>query len=281
MTERLPASFDRAALERIIRRAAELQTGEHEVGDQLSAAEVLALGKEVGISERYLRQAVLEESNRPLAAQAVGWLDRFAGPALVTAERVIAGKGDTVEAALLSRMEQDELLRVQRQKSGRIAWEQMTGWQATVKRSVTSSKAYHLQHAELVAATITPLEEGYVHVSLQATLRQARGNYLGFGIGFASVAAAGSAVLFALSALPLVALAPLPLAAGLLFGISRQFRPVAERTQLGLEVILDHLERGATKPVHQLPPRTTGLLDVIATEVRRALEPMRKGNDRS
>lgn len=276
MTEPLPANFDRAALERIIQRAAELQTGEHEVGDQLSTDEVLALGKEVGISERYLRQAVLEESNRPLVAQAGGILDRFSGPAVVSAERVVAGDADNVELALLRHMEHEELLRIQRQKTGRLTWEQMGGWHTMVKRSVSGSRPYHLQHAELVSATITPLEPGFVHVSLQASLRQSRGQYLGWGFGMASLTVAGAAVLLALGAFPLVALAPLPLGGGLLYGISRQFRPVAERAQLALEVILDTLERGAAKPAHQLPPRTAGLLDVIATEVRRALEPGKK-----
>jgi hypothetical protein len=276
MTERLPANFDRAALERIIRRATELQTGEHDVGDELSTEEVLALGKEVGISERHLRQAVLEESNRPMVVQAEGWLDRLSGSAVVSAERVVAGDGDGVESALLRHMEQEELLRLQRQKAGRIAWEQMTGWQATVKRSVSGGRPYHLQHADLITATLTPLETGYLHVSLVASLRQNRAQYLGFGFGMASLTVAGAAVLFALGAFPLVALAPLPLGAGLLVGVSRQFRPVAQRTQLGLEIILDHLERGVAKPSHQLPPRATGLLEVIATEVRRALEPARK-----
>ncbi len=277
MTEpRLPANFDRAALERIIRRATELQTGEHEVADQLSAEEVLALGKEVGISERHLRQAVLEESTRPMAAQAEGWLDRSVGSALVTAERVVAGDLESVEEAILRHMEKEELLRVQRQKSGRIAWEQMTGWQATVKRSVSGGRPYYLQYAELVTATLTPLETGYLHVSLSASLRGNRGQYVGWGAGMMSLAIAGTAVLFALGAFPLVALAPLPAGAGLLFGISRQFRPVANRAQLALEVILDHLERGGAKTQHQLPPRATGLLEVIATEVRRAIDAPRK-----
>ncbi|PYP56441.1 MAG: hypothetical protein DMD40_10765 [Gemmatimonadetes bacterium] len=54
----------REALERIIKRAAELQAGEHDVGDGLTNNEVLALGKDVGIPDRYLRQAMLEEQTR-------------------------------------------------------------------------------------------------------------------------------------------------------------------------------------------------------------------------
>ena len=52
--------IDRHALERIVKRAAELQAGEREIGDGLTQGEVMALGKDVGIPERYLRQAMLE-----------------------------------------------------------------------------------------------------------------------------------------------------------------------------------------------------------------------------
>jgi len=45
MTEGTPARIDRAALDRIIRRAAELQTAEREIGDSLSPDEVMALGR--------------------------------------------------------------------------------------------------------------------------------------------------------------------------------------------------------------------------------------------
>jgi len=49
MSEGTPARIDRAALERIIQRAAELQTAEREMGDSLTSDELMALGREVGI----------------------------------------------------------------------------------------------------------------------------------------------------------------------------------------------------------------------------------------
>ena len=56
--------IDRAALERIIKRAAELQTGERDIGEGLTEQEVLQLGRDVGIPGRYLQQALLEEQSR-------------------------------------------------------------------------------------------------------------------------------------------------------------------------------------------------------------------------
>ena len=55
MTSGPPARIDRAALERILQRAAELQASEHE-GSHLSPDEILSLGKEVGIPQRHLQQ---------------------------------------------------------------------------------------------------------------------------------------------------------------------------------------------------------------------------------
>jgi hypothetical protein len=46
--------ISREALERIIQRAAELQAGERDIGEGLTKDEVLALGKDVGIPNRYL-----------------------------------------------------------------------------------------------------------------------------------------------------------------------------------------------------------------------------------
>src|SRR3989304_5386503 len=59
MSEGSPARIDRAALERIIQRAAELQTAEREMGDSLTSDELMALGREVGSPGRYLQQALL------------------------------------------------------------------------------------------------------------------------------------------------------------------------------------------------------------------------------
>ena len=46
----------REALERIIKRAAELQAGAQDVGDGLTHDEVVALGKDVGIPSRYVHK---------------------------------------------------------------------------------------------------------------------------------------------------------------------------------------------------------------------------------
>src|SRR2546427_203612 len=83
--------ISREALDRILQRAAELQAGEHDVGEGLTEAELLALGTDVGIPARYLRQALLEERTRTVAAVPKGLWAWLAGPAQLAAARVVPG----------------------------------------------------------------------------------------------------------------------------------------------------------------------------------------------
>lgn len=267
--------IDRAQLERILQRATELQAGEHEIGEGLTQQEVIDLGKDVGIPAVYLRQAMLEQRSRSEVRTPAGVLNQVFGPAEVGAVRVARGEPATVEQALLRWMEKNELLVVLRHQPGRISWERLGGMQAALRRGMAtfdSSRArFMLDKVDQVHATVTTLEPGYCHVSLSATLRETRGGYVGGAATLAGVGAVGSAVLFALSALPLVALAPLPVGLGLAWTVSRHFRPVAGRVQLGLERALDHAEGAGERPSHQLPPRGPRLIELLAGEVRRAL----------
>src|SRR3954447_13681142 len=90
MSEGSPARIDRTALERIIRRAAELQTAEREVGDTLTSEELIAVVSEVGLPPRHFQHASLEERARLGAPASSGILERFAGPGDVAAQRVVS-----------------------------------------------------------------------------------------------------------------------------------------------------------------------------------------------
>lgn len=270
----LPARIDRAALERIIQRAAELQTGERELGDDLTEDQVLALGKDVGIPARYLQQALIEERVRTQPAES-RWLDRTIGAATVTADRVVMGSADLQEHMLLEWMERTEHLMVQRQQAGRITWEQMGGFQAMLRMSAAAfagGARAMLDKTGAVSATITPLEAGYCHVQLSADLRGTRGAFIGGAAAFVSVGAAATLVMAVLGAFPLVLLLPLPAAIAAGYGVTRPYSGVAERTRLGLERALDQLERRASRPTPELPPRSSVITSLVQ-EVRKALKP--------
>ena len=276
MTSGPPARIDRAALERILQRAAELQAGEHDMGDDVSSDDVLALGRDVGIPARYLQQAILEEQSRVDARSPSGVLNWLAGPGSVSAQRVVQGDVERVQVALMAYMEEHELLCVQRRQPGRVSWEPLGGFQATIRRSTaafgTGKQPFMLDKARVVHATFTGLEAGYVHVSLIADLRQVRGAFVGGGAALASLGVAGATILLALGAFPVLAIAPIALGTGLAYGTVRQYPSRLERVQLGLERALDHLEQGGPKARHELPPRSGKLGSVIGDEIRKALK---------
>ena len=273
----LPQRIDRTAIERIIQRATELQTGERDISDGLTSEEVVSLGKEVGIPERYLQQAMLEERSRSLApVTPSGMLDRVMGPGIIRAERVVRGGVEDVEQRLIRYLDNHELFTIQRQQPGRITWEPIRGVQGALRRSSAvfqGNRPFMLSRAGLLSATVIPLEPGFCHVALSAELRGSRASMIGGAAAVGSLGAAAGVILFVLSPFVWLALAPLPLAAGIVWGILREYNPLVERARLGLERALDHLERGEPKPSHALPSRTGGVVGAILEEVRKAIQP--------
>ena len=276
MSEGPPGRIDRAALERIIQRAAELQTAEREIGDTLTSDELLALGREVGIPVRYLQQALLEERTRIGSLAPAGLIERVAGPGQVTAQRVVPAEAEVVERQLVRWMESNELLCVQRAQPGRITWEPVGGFHAAYRRSMAAlsagTRSFMLSRASTVSAAILSLESGYSHVTLAADARGVRSGYVGGSAALITSGAAGAALMVALGAMLPLALLPLPVALGLGYSVVRRYGPAVERLQLGLERALDFLEQSAGKPPRGLPDRSVGLLGVLADEVRKALK---------
>lgn len=280
MADLSPARIDREALERIIHRAAELQAAERPIGEGLTQDDVLALGKEVGIPTRFLQQALLEERARGATLAPGGVWDRIAGPPQASAQRVIRGTTDEIERALLRWMDQHELFRVQRHQPGRIVWEPLGGIPAAIRRSTAAlgsgRKPYMLARAEVVSATIVPLEDGFALVALVASARRTRANYATSSAVLTTAGIGTTALLVTLGAFFPVALLPIPAAVGISYGVLRQYPPKVERLRVGLERVLDHLEQQtgpqSGQPPRAIPEQTSSIFDLLADEVRRALK---------
>lgn len=272
------STIDRKALERILQRAAELQTSERDMGEGMTPEEVLSLGREVGIPGQYLQQAMLEERTNVTPAEPAGAWDRVVGPATAMAQRVVMGRTEDVMNALVTYMDQHELLCIQRRQPGRITWEPLSGFQATVRRSTaafgTGKRPFMLSNAATVAATLMPLEAGYVHVTLTADARGLRNAFIGGAAGITTAGAAAVAILAVLTPFAVIAVAPIPLALGLGYGVMRQYPPKLARIQLGLERALDELQQGGVDS-KRLPgtPGRPGLGSLLAEELRKALKP--------
>jgi hypothetical protein len=267
--------IDCAALERIMQRAAELQAAEADVGEGLTPDEVIALGKEVGIPGRHLQQAMLEQATAIVAPAEAGVLGRVVGPSEITAHRVVIGEPEDAARALIQWFDSNELLVVLRQQPGRVTFEPMGGMQAALRRGTaafsSSKPKFMLARVTTVTAIFAKLESGYCHISLTADLSQLRKGFIGGAFAGGSVGVAGALVSGVLSPFAIVAAVPVLVGAAIGWYVLKKYRPVADRVRLGLERALDYLERGGIKPGHQIPPRTGGLLDLIAGEVRKAL----------
>ncbi len=268
--------IDRDALDRIIRRAAELQAGEIDTGEAITEQELLKLGGDVGIDGRFLRQAMYEE-HAGATPEERGLLAKWIGPGRVAAGRVVPGDKTSVEQALEHWMTDSEALTVKRRLPDRTLWERQKGFFAEMKRGLgVGGKSYQLAKAQEVAVAVTQLEAGFCHVELSADISDARaGSATGGGIAAGSLGAVGLAMVAVLAGPPglvlAVAMVPLGLAAAAMPLVSRGHRRHATRMQLGLEQLLDRLEHGEIKPQHRPLPQGMFAFGRVAEEIRRAI----------
>lgn len=265
--DRSKAVVSRAALERVLARAAQLQEAsgdEAERPDTLTEAQIEELAKEVGLSSQHVRQALAEERARiqPIAATGTGIGYQLFGLDRVGAQRVVRGKPDRVLAALDKWMQRDEGLRVMRQRPDFIIWEPSRGVFESVRR-IFGSGDYALIRANEVTATVVPIDNEFTLVRLEAVfaaLRSEMGSRTIMGTVFG---AATTGVCFVLGVMAPVAVAPvLLIGAGSYLSARRTQLHAVHRASLTLEQALDRLERGESEPPSllrmiesALPPR--------------------------
>src|SRR5690349_13261719 len=119
-----PAKIDRAALERVLARAAELQAGMGDAPEEITEDQLIELGKEVGLSAQHLRQALAEDRTRSNVPDAERGLSAsLFGPSRVAASRTVPGNARDVLASIDGWMRKQELLVVKRHHADRIVWE--------------------------------------------------------------------------------------------------------------------------------------------------------------
>lgn len=259
--------ISREALERIIKRAAELQAGAQDVGDGLTHKEVLALGKDVGIPSQYLQQAMLEEQTRAVVETKRGFWGWLTGPRQLSAQRVVPGDRATVERALTRWMEEEESLQVKRRYPDHTSWEPKAGALASIQRAFGSKgRRFSLANAEEVTGQVTQLEAGFCHVAIGADVGPARAKRLTgasvvFGLGAAFTAALAVTV-------GGIAVVPAVLLSGTASLVARRHRPENDRVLVAMEQVLDRLERGEIRAEHALPQQHP--LERIADQVRKA-----------
>lgn len=251
-------TLDRATLDRVLARAAELQVESPgaDPSELLSEAQLIEIGKEVGLSPTTLTQALAEERTRIVIPDRGGLVSGVAGPPVATASRTVNGSVEDILFALDSYMRVEECLQVQRRFRDRIVWESRGGVLGVIKRGLNvNGRGFHLCKAETVAGTVVPVDDKRVVVRLDADLRESRSLRLK-GSGAAATAGAvggftvfGAATIANVAVLLSAGLAVVPIAVGGLvaYEVARRHRNVFARVQLALEQALDRIEHTGPK----------------------------------
>ena len=264
----------REALERIIQRAAELQAGEHDIGEGLTDTELLSLGQDVGIPARHLRQALLEERTRALVPERRGPIAWLAGPERLSAQRVVPGDSGGVQRSLGAWMEQYELLQMKRRYPDRISWEPKVGAFASIQRALgAGGRRFALARAAEVAGQVTPLETDFCHVQLVADVSNLRRQRLGIAGALVGTGAAATGAFLAMAVLAPFAWGPVVVLGAAAVAALRAHRGQYEQVQIGLEQVLDRLERGEIRPEHALPESRVNTFVRLADEIRSLISP--------
>lgn len=263
--------IDRAALERIIHRAAELQARERDIGEGLTEKELMQLGREVGIPPSLLQQALLEEQTRAVVPAEPGFVTWLSGPAQVAAQRSVPGEAGNLQEALHQCMTDDELLTVKRRYSDQTSWEPRRDIVAGLKRSLDfGARPYELARAKEVVGKVTRIDDGRCHVRLVADLSNTRRMHVRSGAALAGTGAVASVIGVTIGVLVPVALIPAAAAVLIGFGVARQRRARIERAQVALEQILDRLERGEIRVGAQPAATRPSGFARIADEIKKS-----------
>ena len=256
----LPArlTLDRAALDRVLGRAAELAVSSPDALESLTEERVIEIGKEVGISEPHLRQALAEERTRLVVPEEPGIVAQYFGPGAASASRTVRGKPDAVLAALDRWMLNEECLQVKRRFPDRITWEARRDLVGNIKRGFNlGGRGYALSRAAEVGATVVAVDAERTLVRLDADLAPPRrSSVIGATLtGVGSLAGGGiiASVILVLN-FPL-AIAAIGGGAVALTGmagtaaVAKAHRKLVARAQLALDQVLDQIEHGfAPKP---------------------------------
>ncbi|MGK2933623.1 MAG: hypothetical protein ACSLFE_00055 [Gemmatimonadaceae bacterium] len=258
-------TLDRAALDRVLARAAEIQLA-GAVGDtaeSISEDQIIEIGKEVGLSPGVLRQALAEERTRIQLMEEGGFVAKVAGPSFASASRTVTGEPAKVLTQVDSWMQDKECLQVQRRFGERIVWEPQRGMWSGIKRSVNiAGRGYDLVRAASVAGTVSEVAPARTLIRIDADMSQSRNARVrnasilgGFGVaGAGALALLGVAITAAPIFIVVGALVPLVGFGSAAYATAESHRSVAQRVQLAIEQVLDRIEHGEL----QLPARGSG-----------------------
>ncbi len=248
----------RRDLPAVVKRAAELAAIEGDAEEQLPEDEVVRIAAELGLSERHVRQALLEGVQEEVEPT---FLDRQLGIPRIMATRAVPMTPEQARATLEDYLVTREYLQIIRRQSVTSSFEPADDAVSYVARAFSRSKKHCLAAAQGVEVTVRELQPGWSHVRLKAVYPDARKVHIGGAVagGVFLGGALGGTAGFAVTALTIGPLAdPLSIALGAATGLGimgaaaagfwkiarNNFRNWRERTVNEANGVLDRLEKG-------------------------------------
>jgi hypothetical protein len=245
-------AITRSALDRVLARAAQLQgaSGEGDDAGTMTEAQIIELGKEVGLSSAAVRQALAEERSRTILPEETGIVAKLSGVSVASAARTVPGSAAVVLSALDGWMQRNEGLEIKRRFADQLVWEARRDFFSTFRRALTvTGSGLELASADDVTAIVADVAPGQSHARIVANFRSTRNQKLTKGgiIGFLLAVIVG-APLAAIFENPEVAVIPAALVAlTTLFVSWRGYERLVSRAQVAIEQALDRLEFADTK----------------------------------
>ena len=266
-------ALPRAALERVLARATELQGDGGELPEVVSESRLMEIAREVGIDPLHLRQALAEERARlPMQEPEHGVVLDALGPATLSAQRVVPGTPSEVLTKLEGWMPRMESLTLRRRVADRVSWEPSRDSIGNFLRSLgMGGRRQDLVRLDQVVASVTPVDATRSVVRFDAdtfAARRTQRTSLMVILGLLTVKVLGVSALLSIFGGPGIAAGGIAgvgaLAAGLGYvswrAIRRSYRQMVDRTHLRLEQLLDELESGGMQPPPSLARQVTAAL---------------------
>lgn len=236
-----------------MRRASELAEREADMDQgELAEGEVYRIAREVGLGERYVRQALIEVRRHEPPTTV---LDRWLGPDRVRASRVVSGTPDDLAERLDTFMVAGRLLQRVRRSSTYLQYRPAVDWISQLARAASAtSKKYYVASARSVEVRLESVDDVRTMVEFDVD-PGIRGDYavgLALGGGAASLGGGVGAAVALATVSPVVLAGAAGLAlAGIVAVVSTRWAGHAHRRKAAevaaeMEGILDRLEAGDT-----------------------------------
>lgn len=243
----------RSELEEVVRRAVELQLADEDAGGDagdLTAEEVVRIGREVGLEPRFVERAIAEvraASLRPDPPAEDSWTQRLLGPGFVRASRFLQASADRVTTIVERELQEGERLRRVDRAGGRSTWAPAQGWRSRARTTDEASggHAYDLATVRSLAVDVRAAGDGRALVTLTADVRNQRTSQLVTwisGLGLSGAVAGGFLAVLGGAWAVLAPVPPLALAAvGVRVSVPG-FREDREHVERAVERFFDRLE---------------------------------------